>query len=179
MHTPRPASAPELRDTTPGRGGDSPSVASARGLGIQADGQYQLFTAIKERNVDRVKFELSRMESARDTQKATLLHASKRVEFRCQSPLMAAAASGEVEMFTVVLDAWRTVCRSADCSAQADLVRPDIPSCHSFVSLVFGWMARLRLGVEYALNLPELATHLWLRYSAVTRPIRACSPPFF
>lgn len=100
--TPRPAGS-----VTPRRGQASPAVARGRGLGLEADGQYQLFTAIDAGDIDRVRIELARMGPC--TRKSIVLSASNQPAFRFRTPLMAAAESGDFSIFMDVLEACKLV----------------------------------------------------------------------
>lgn len=87
-------------------------MARPRGLGIEADGQFQLFAAIERQEVDRVCIELGRMGGA--TKKAILLPKSKLTKFCFRTPLMAAAACADISIFTAVLDACRSIFASSN-----------------------------------------------------------------
>lgn len=108
----RDAARPEDPTSNPRQGDAPPAVARPRGLGIEADGQFQLFAAIERQEVDRVCIELGRMGGA--TKKAILLPKSKLTKFCFRTPLMAAAACADISIFTAVLDACRSIFASSN-----------------------------------------------------------------
>ena len=108
-------------EATPSRQSEPiPAPASRpRGLGIEADGQFQLFAAIERKDVDRVFMELARMGGA--SRKAILLSPSRLNQFRFRTPLMAAAAVADISIFSAVLDACRLIFASSE-TCEVDIV---------------------------------------------------------
>lgn len=92
--------------TTPDCGALSPlsiRPPSVRNMGTEKDVQHYLFKSLELCDISRVREALEGIASA--LMEACLLRPSKSTEFRLRTPLMAAAATGDIAIFQVVMNA--------------------------------------------------------------------------
>lgn len=74
--------------------------------------QLHLFVSLELCDISRVRKDLTRVGTT--AMKAFLLRPSKSTEFRLRTPLMAAAATGDIAIFKAVMDAVNELFSSTD-----------------------------------------------------------------